>query len=510
MPASQLPWAQIPHFVAGETNLEDFAKKLVFLSSTWPEEHIQHLGPRVVLQCDAIAFKKVSQIPTERLKSKEGCKAILDALGVQWGRFKTEDRYLKFERAIYSTQQKTDESNDSYIARHEACFEDLLQKDHEVTLKEIQSYVLIRHSSLSSEEKKRIIVDSNGILKYETTREAIRLLGSRFFQDLQGASRGKLKTYDVHSVEEDHDTSSDNHNAKGDGVYVNEEIDEEKRAARGNEMASMAEDYLAELPEELTAKGHEQTTFPPVASSPEFEAVHFAEEEGSDESILDTGASRTIIGSNRVEPLLLKSLKGMALKKMVPQFQLEELSGEEDLSLTSKASDEKLTYSQPKGIHNLLQWGQETFESGKHKKKAFNEVFQNDPQYVQYILANTRLVANDMRSFQNYCKAMKKKMSQQMVTQGPIPVRKSATSTMSNKTDSEWVPIDVESPMPGTKMLESTPDKKRSLAEPPSTSSMLVEPNYQRAQELRTQMAILQRELDRQEIVNEMALHEDS
>ena len=220
MPASQLPWAQIPHFVAGETNLEDFAKKLVFLSSIWPEEHIQHLGPRVVLQCDAIAFKKVSQIPTERLKSKDGRKAILDALGVQWGRFKTEDRYFKFERAIYSTQQKQDESNDSYIARHEACFEDLLQKDHEVSLKEIQAYVLVRHSSLSSEEKKRIIVDSNGTLKYETTREAIRLLGSRFFQDLQGTSRGKLKTYDVHSVEEDIDTSLDPHNAKGNGIFL--------------------------------------------------------------------------------------------------------------------------------------------------------------------------------------------------------------------------------------------------------------------------------------------------
>ena len=389
-----------------------------------------------------------------------------------------KDRNLKFERAIYSTQQKQDESNDSYIARHEACFEDLLQKDHEVSLKEIQSHVLVRHSSLSSEEKKRIIVDSNGILKYETTREAIRLLGSRFFQDLQGTSRGKLKTYDVHAVEEDIDTSSDPHNAKGNGIFVNEEIDEEsvfaslmqqgdedaifvsefedqiieavqeseelsscftayqearsrlrerarhrgfwpatkgkgfgkkgsskgnqfappgrrtlaerianstcrlcgkpghwkrecpERAARGNEMVSMAEDNLAELPEELTAtlpdelqddvrttclirfdrrtrvfkndwnlmhdcttclpknhpglvgecfmvsdggrvkglmkhalqsarrmswpdhdasattrqaKGQEKTAFPPMASFPEFETVHFAEEEGSDE-----------------------------------------------------------------------------------------------------------------------------------------------------------------------------------------------------------------------------------
>ena len=28
LPASQLPWAQIPSFVAGETDLDDYGKKL--------------------------------------------------------------------------------------------------------------------------------------------------------------------------------------------------------------------------------------------------------------------------------------------------------------------------------------------------------------------------------------------------------------------------------------------------------------------------------------------------
>ena len=31
------------------------------------------------------------------------------------------------------------------------------------------------------------------------------------------------------------------------------------------------------------AKGQEKTAFPPMASFPEFETIHFAEEEGSDE-----------------------------------------------------------------------------------------------------------------------------------------------------------------------------------------------------------------------------------
>ena len=199
---SQLPWGQIPSFVAGESDLEDYAKKLIFLRSIWPEEHIAHLAPRAALQCDAVSFKKVSKIDPERLKSKEGCDALLTALGVQWGRFQNEDRYLKFERALFLTTQKPDESNDSYIARHEASFEEILQKDKSVSLEEIRAYVMIRHSQLTGEEKKRNIVDNKGILTYDSTRDAMRLLGSRFFQDLQGAGGKKWKTYDAHTVEE--------------------------------------------------------------------------------------------------------------------------------------------------------------------------------------------------------------------------------------------------------------------------------------------------------------------
>lgn len=200
MPTSQLPWGQIPHFTAGETDLEDYAKKLMFLHSIWPEDSIGHLAPRAALQCDAVAFKKVSKIEPDRLKSKDGCEAILNALGMQWGRFQSEDRYVKFERALFLTTQKPDESNDSYIARHEACFEEILQKDKGVTLEEIRAYVMIRHSQLTGDEKKRIIVDNKGILTYDATRDAMRLLGSRFFQDLQGGGNKKWKTYDVHNT----------------------------------------------------------------------------------------------------------------------------------------------------------------------------------------------------------------------------------------------------------------------------------------------------------------------
>ena len=110
----------------------------------------------------------------------------------------------------------------------------------------------------------------------------------------------------------------------------------------------------------------------------------------------------------------------MALRKMVPQYQLEELSGEEDCSLR-RETHQPLTYQYkvPPGIHNLQQWGAECFQSGKHKGASFQDIFDKESSYVQFILSNTRLTATDMLSFQNFCKAQKKKLAQTM-QQGPI------------------------------------------------------------------------------------------
>ena len=49
LPATQLPWAQIPSFQAGVTDLNDYSKKLMFLKSVWPPEHVAHLAPRAAL-----------------------------------------------------------------------------------------------------------------------------------------------------------------------------------------------------------------------------------------------------------------------------------------------------------------------------------------------------------------------------------------------------------------------------------------------------------------------------
>ena len=71
-----------------------------------------------------------------------------------------------------------------------------------VSMEEVRAYVMIRQSQLNSEDRKRIVVETEGNLTYAGARKSLRLLGSRFFQDLQGTSKaGKYRTYDVNTVD---------------------------------------------------------------------------------------------------------------------------------------------------------------------------------------------------------------------------------------------------------------------------------------------------------------------
>ena len=205
---SHLPLQLIPRFTPGVTNIDEYVKRLQFLKELWPSEHLSLLGPRAALLVEGAAFQKVSRISPEKLKSADGVKFLAEQLGGAWGRLQVEEKFHFFEQAIFQTQQKHDETNDSYIARHDAQFEELLSRN--VGLDEVRAYVLLRHSQLAPEDKKRVIVESKGDLKYAETIKAIRLLGSRFFGDLQnkagsgtGAGRGSepTKVYDVNLTE---------------------------------------------------------------------------------------------------------------------------------------------------------------------------------------------------------------------------------------------------------------------------------------------------------------------
>ena len=202
-PLTSVPWSQIPKFIPGETDVKVYGRKLEFLRELWPADYLDQLAPRAALLVEGVAFQKVSRMDPAKLKSKDGVRHLVEALGGAWGRLASEERYDMFEKALYMTVQKADESNDSYLARHDAAFEDLMSA--KVSLEEVRAYILVRQSLLQSEDRKKVILDSEGALTYEMARKSMRLLGSRFFQDLQVNSKTntKYKTYDVHQADEE-------------------------------------------------------------------------------------------------------------------------------------------------------------------------------------------------------------------------------------------------------------------------------------------------------------------
>ena len=66
-------------------------------------------------------------LDAEKLRSSDGrgVELIIRALGGAWGLSVAERRYDIFEPALYGVNQKSDETHDSYVARHDIQFEEL-------------------------------------------------------------------------------------------------------------------------------------------------------------------------------------------------------------------------------------------------------------------------------------------------------------------------------------------------------------------------------------------------
>ena len=205
---TSLPWAQIPKFDPNTTDLRHYEQKMKFLHSIWPEEYREYLAPRAALMVEGAAFQKIARLDGARLKSADGVQYLVEALGGQWGKLGAEEKFDLFERALYGVTQKGDESNDSYLSRHDIAFEDLKAKN--VTLDDIRAYVLVRQSTLGSDDRKKIIMDNAGRLTYDNARNSMRLLGSRFFQDLQGAPKSSQakRTYDAYNMDDGEETAN--------------------------------------------------------------------------------------------------------------------------------------------------------------------------------------------------------------------------------------------------------------------------------------------------------------
>ncbi|CAL1150940.1 unnamed protein product [Cladocopium goreaui] len=94
-----------------------------------------------------------------KLKSKDCVRHLVEALGGSWGRLASEERYDMFEKALYQTVQKSDESNDSNLARHDAAFDDLLAAKVTIEEEDMEEEIFLQSLLEAGDEDAVIIND---------------------------------------------------------------------------------------------------------------------------------------------------------------------------------------------------------------------------------------------------------------------------------------------------------------------------------------------------------------
>ena len=95
-----------------------------FLAAMWPSESLPLLAPRAALMVEGTAFRKIARLDPAKLKSTTtaGVALLVETIGGSWGSTEIEERYEYFEKALYGTVQRPDESHDSFLARMENKF----------------------------------------------------------------------------------------------------------------------------------------------------------------------------------------------------------------------------------------------------------------------------------------------------------------------------------------------------------------------------------------------------
>eukprot|EP00435_Cladocopium_sp_Y103_P054909 s628_g18.t1 len=203
----------VPTFDPAKDDLTDYTKKVQLLMNMWPDGKWTELATRLILGCSGSAFQKLQLKSSEiTANDKKSIQQIIELLGGQWGQIPLEKKYESAERALFRCSQCQDETTDSYLARADVLWQELLNK--EIKLEELQAYITLRGSGLSAEDKKRVVIDSQvsteGKLTMPRVTAAIRMLGAGFFHEItSGKKSGKLKTYDANTMLTEHGDEDD-------------------------------------------------------------------------------------------------------------------------------------------------------------------------------------------------------------------------------------------------------------------------------------------------------------
>ena len=196
-------------------------------------------------------------------------------------------------------------------------------------------------------------------------------------------------------------------------------------------------------------------------------------------------------------------------KEIQNSYLVQDLSGDEDPGLQSNQTymdAPGLQYQVPPGIKNLQQWGEIKVPSGKQQGQTFSEVYDNHPCYI-FQIRNRKAVSPWLRSLQNYVIARQK---YQMKHPGQTPLTQvgypstSQTSTpkrsmgAKGKEEQEWEVIAKTAAQSSNAKKPQSAKRSTTALASPDRAKMTVEPNAERVQQIKTQIALLERELARE------------
>lgn len=119
----------IPTFDPATDQVEVWAQKVELLSKVWPSDKISELTTRLILNTKGSAFQKLQIRQKDLLKNDLACvKLLVEIVGGQFGQVPLEKRYEAAEKALFRCSQRSDESNDSYLARTDVAWADCFLK----------------------------------------------------------------------------------------------------------------------------------------------------------------------------------------------------------------------------------------------------------------------------------------------------------------------------------------------------------------------------------------------
>ena len=118
----------VPTFNPATECVDTWTQKVEILVQAWLETKIKELATRLVLGCQGTAFQKLQLHRSEVLSSDPKCiQRIVEIVGGIWGQVPLEQKFELAER-LFRTQQKSDETADSYLARLDVTWTELLSK----------------------------------------------------------------------------------------------------------------------------------------------------------------------------------------------------------------------------------------------------------------------------------------------------------------------------------------------------------------------------------------------